>query len=243
MRGARGRTFPSARFGPRDPGRRGRLYRYGRGEISTRWSSAYCGQLIGREGSSRSRERWAAVEDWSLARREQTGQKTERNLKLTHINISSNVNGSEPGPKDRVAKPAARGDAPTKQTARSRTFARNSLTDFVRRACVCAIRTAGGYAPSHSTHWWALQRFVGCPPRGHCIPFAHQAIKCRSAGLGHWFVWHSQSGELNGRAGLSGVLFGLECRKQRRACLPTSLLHPPHAHSTGAASMRSHLCG
>jgi hypothetical protein len=80
----------------------------------------------------------------------------------------------------------------------------------------------------------ASAAFPGRQPRRHRVGFAHQAIECRLAGLGHWFVGHSQSGEWT--AGFGGVLFGLKCRKQRLGgvfphCAPQSFASPTSAHS------------
>jgi hypothetical protein len=69
----------------------------------------------------------------------------------------------------------------------------------------------GWYAPAAPG---ASAAFPSRQPRRHSVGFAHQAIECRLAGLGHWFVRHSQSGDWT--AGFGGLLFGLECRRPRR---------------------------
>jgi hypothetical protein len=71
----------------------------------------------------------------------------------------------------------------------------------------------GGYLGAADTRQRALLRSLSCQRRGFDIRLLHQPIECRSAGLGHWFVRHSQSGERS--TGFGGVLFGLECHKQR----------------------------
>jgi hypothetical protein len=54
---------------------------------------------------------------------------------------------------------------------------------------------------------------LGDKPHGRGgIRLAYQAVECPLAGLGHWLVRHSQSGEWT--AGFDGLLFGLKRREQ-----------------------------
>jgi hypothetical protein len=100
------------------------------------------------------------------------------------------------------------------------------------------LSAAQPFAASEMTGWHApapgaSAALPGRQPRRRRVGFAHQAIECRLAGLGHWFVRHSQSGEWT--AGFAGVLFGLKRHKQCLGgvfphCALKSFASPTSAH-------------
>jgi hypothetical protein len=115
----------------------------------------------------------------------------------------------------------------------------NKLSDIGRPGAPAdSPDDGGGYLGP--TRQRALQRSLSCQRRGCDIRLLHQPIECRSAGLGHWFVRHSQSGERS--AGFGGILFGLECHKQRlgvfQHCTPQKLCFSHLCRCTSAASGR-----